>query len=111
MKILAAMLACAVGAAPVLAIGVTNDFNDRLRSMSTTQQRATMRRAVLDHNLYCRHIGPVAYQVPYKNLQMWVVKCDKGAAYGAFIGPDGSVQVRSCADLVTFKMPACKIPE
>ncbi len=116
MKILTAQLgaflaAAALIAAPASAIGVTNDFNNRLKKMSSTLQRATMRRAVLDHNQYCKHIGPVAYQGPYKNLEMWVVKCDKGAAYGAFIGVDGSVQVRPCADLISFKMPACKIPK
>lgn len=111
MKILTALFAAAIATAPAFAIGVPNDYSAKLRKMSSFQQRATLRRAVLDHNLYCRHIGPVAYQGPYKNLQMWVVKCDKGAVYGAFIGPDGTVQVRSCADLATFKLPACRIPK
>jgi hypothetical protein len=111
MKILTACFAAIVAAAPALAVGVANDFNAQLSKMSSFQQRATLRRAVLDHNLYCDHIGPVAYQGPYKNLEMWVVKCDKGAAYGAFIGPDGTVQVRPCTDLVTLKLPACRIPK
>jgi hypothetical protein len=116
MKIITAYLSAilavaAILAAPASAIGVTNDFHNRLMKMSPTLQRATMRRAVLDHEQYCRRIGPVAYQGPYKNLQMWVVKCDRGAAYGAFIGIDGSVQVRPCADLIEFKMPACRIPK
>ena len=111
MKILTTLIAATIATAPALAIGVTNDFNNQLLKMSTVQQRATMRRAVLDHDLRCGHIGPVAYQGPYKNLEMWVVKCDKGDAYGAFIGIDGTVQVRSCADLVTFKLPACRIPK
>ena len=111
MKILTALIATIIAAVPASAIGVTNDFHNRLMKMSSTLQRATMRRAVLDHEQYCNHIGPVAYQGPYKNLQMWVVKCDRGAAYGAFIGVDGSVQVRPCADLIEFRMPACKIPK
>ena len=111
MKILTALTAAAILAAPASAIGVSNDYNARLKKLSPTLQRAVMRRAVLDHNQYCKHIGPVAYQGPWKNLEMWVVKCDRGAAYGAFVGGDGSVQVRPCADLVTFKMPACRIPK
>lgn len=93
------------------AVSVTNSYNEALKRMSSTQQRAIMRRAIIDHNAYCKRIGPVAYQQPYKNLEMWVVKCDRGVAYGAFVGIDGTVQVRSCADLVTFKMPACRVPK
>lgn len=111
MKILTALTAAALIATPVSAIGVVNDFNNRLKKMSPTLQRAVMRRAVLDHEQYCKHIGPVAYQGPWKNLEMWVVKCDRGAAYGAFVGVDGSVQVRPCADLISFRMPACRIPK
>ena len=105
------MAAAATLAAPASAIGVTNDFHNRFNKMSSTLQRAVMRRAVLDHGQYCKRIGPVAYQGPYRNLEMWVVKCDRGVAYGAFIGIDGSVQIRPCADLISFKMPACKVPK
>ena len=111
MKIIAALSVALTLTGPVLAVGVANTYNDALKKMSPLMQRSTMRRAVLDHNLYCRRIGPVAYQGPYKNLEMWVVKCDRGAAYGAFVGIDGSVQVRPCADLISFKMPACRIPK
>ena len=111
MKIITALVTAAIAASPAFAISVTNDFSNKLKTMSSIQQRAVMRRAVLDHEQYCKRIGPVAYQGAYKNLEMWVVQCDKGAAYGAFIGIDGSVQVRPCADLITFKMPACKLPE
>ena len=111
MKSIATLAAVAIAAGPAMAVGVANPFNERLKTLSSTQQRAIMRRAVLDHDQYCKQIGPVAYQGPYKNLQMWVVKCDKGAAYGAFVGIDGSVQVRPCADLISFKMPACRIPK
>jgi hypothetical protein len=112
MKISIAFLAvAAIAAAPAMAVGVPNDANARLLKLSTTEQRATLRRAVLDHDLKCDHIGPVAYQGPYKNLEMWVVKCDKGDVYGAFVGPDGSVQVRSCADIASFKLPTCRVPK
>jgi hypothetical protein len=111
MKIIVSLAALLVAATPALAIGVQNNFSDSLKKMSSVQQRAVMRRAVLDHDQYCKQIGPVAYQGPYKNMEMWVVQCDRGAAYGAFIGSDGSVQVRPCADLVTFKLPRCKLPK
>ena len=111
MKIIAAVAAALIATAPAYAVTVANSYNESLRKLSSIQQRAIMRRAVLDHQAYCGRIGPVAYQQPYKNLEMWVVKCDKGAVYGAFVGIDGTVQVRSCADLAAFKMPACRIPK
>ena len=49
-----------------------------------------------------------AYQETYKNLEMWVVRCDNRLDYGAFIGPDGTVQVSGCAYLVTVRWPACR---
>ncbi len=111
MKIAAliALAATLAVATPALAAG--NAFSDQLRKLSPLQQRATMRRAVLDDGKYCRRIGPVAYQRSFKNLEMWTVQCDRGAAYGAFIGLDGSVQVRPCADLVALKLPACRLPQ
>jgi len=102
-------LAIALGSAPALA--ATNDFSNQLKRLSPLQQRATLRRAVLDEGQYCRRIGPVAYQAPYKNLEMWTVQCDRGAAYGVFIGLEGSVQVRPCRDLATLKLPTCKLPK
>ena len=109
MKIIIACAAAALLVAPAFA--VANDFSTKLKQLPPLQQRAVLRRAVLDDAQYCRRIGPVAYQGPYKNLEMWTVQCDRGAAYGAFIGLDGSVQVRPCGDLVKLKLPACKLPK
>lgn len=102
-------LAAAIAATPAFA--AANAFSDQLKKLSPTQQRATLRRAVLDEGKYCRRIGPVAYQGPYKNLEMWTVRCDKGADYAAFIGIDGSVQVRPCRDLASLKLPTCRFPK
>jgi len=109
MKLLAALAAAALTAAPALAL--KNDFSDQLKTLSPLQQRAVLRRAVLDESLYCKRIGPVAYQGPYKNLETWTVQCDRGIAYAAFIGLDGSVQVRPCKDLVSLKLPPCRLPK
>ncbi|KKC25637.1 hypothetical protein [Sphingomonas sp. SRS2] len=113
MKIASALLVALV---PILfaggpAVALKNDFSDQLKKLPEYRQRAVLRRAVLDGNQYCRRIGPVAYQGPYKNLEMWTVSCDRGATYGAFIGLDGSVQVRPCKDLATLKLPTCRLPK
>lgn len=106
--ILAALAAICSGA-PVSA--AKNAFSDQLKRLSATQQRATLRRAVLDEGKYCRKIGPVAYQQPFKNLEMWTVQCDRGVSYAAYIGLEGSVQVRPCADLAKLKLPVCRLPK
>jgi hypothetical protein len=41
---------------------------------------------------------------------MWSARCDRGGDYAVYIGPDGSVQVRPCADAAKLKLPACRIP-
>jgi hypothetical protein len=109
MKIIAAITAAALAAVPAAAL--TNDFSNQLKKLSPLQQRATMRRAVLDNGQYCKRIGPVAYQGPFKNLEMWTVQCDRGAAYAVFIGLDATVQVRPCGDLKQLKLPACRLPK
>ncbi|MFZ5706972.1 MAG: hypothetical protein ACOY5R_17100 [Pseudomonadota bacterium] len=111
MKIVFLAAAAAFSLSTVAAQAASNGFSDQLKKLSPLQQRATLRRAVLDEGQYCRKIGPVAYQQAYKNLEMWTVQCDRGAAYATFIGLDGSVQVRPCADLVKLKLPACRLPK
>lgn len=108
MKTFPAILAAMLVAVPAAAL--TNDFSNQLKKLSPLQQRATLRRAVLDNGQYCKRIGPVAYQAPYKNLEMWTVRCDRGANYAVFIGLDASVQVRPCADLAGLKLPTCRLP-
>ena len=97
-------------AAPALAQAApVNAFQQRLVSLPVVQQRAALRSSILGSGLYCRRIGDVAYQQPYKNLFMWVARCDSGADYGLFVGPDGTVQPRLCRELPRLKLPACRI--
>jgi hypothetical protein len=86
-----------------------NAYSDRLAKLTDLERRGALRSAVIGSNLYCRRIGGVAFQQSFKNLKMWVVRCDSGADYGVFIGPDGTVQPRLCRDLVTLKLPACRL--
>lgn len=111
MKIVTLAAIAALSLSPVAAQAAPNGFSDQLKNLSPLQQRATLRRAVLDEGQYCRKIGPVAYQGPFKNLEMWTVQCDRGANYATFIGLDGSVQVRPCADLAKLKLPVCRLPK
>jgi len=83
-------------------------YSDALANLSDIQRRASLRRAVLDSGEKCIRVEKAAYQGPYKNMEMWVARCTGNLDYGAFIGPDGTVQVSQCSYLVTVKWPACR---
>jgi len=85
-----------------------NPFNERLRRLPVDQQRSVLRRAVLDSGQRCKQIGSVAYQAPYKNLEMWTVGCASAGNYAVFLGLDQSVQVRPCGDLAGLRLPLCR---
>lgn len=92
------------------AVNPAQDYSDRLRRLSDIERRAVMRRAILDGAQYCQQVLATAYQGSYRNLVMWTAHCAKGGDYAAFIGPDGSVQVRPCTDLAKLNLPLCRLP-
>lgn len=114
MKPIVALLAALALAAPALAVEPAASFTARLKALNDLQRRGALRGAIINNGERCAKIGTVAYQGPYKNLDMWVARCNGGSAkdapidYGLFVGPDGDVQVRSCTDLVALKLPACR---
>lgn len=83
-------------------------YSDALARLPDVPQRAALRRAILDSNEKCVRVEKAGYQGTYKNMEMWVATCTGNLRYGAFIGPDGSVQVSDCAYLVKVKWPACR---
>ena len=87
-----------------------NPFSDRLAQLNELQRNAALRRAVLDSGQYCKRVEWSARQQQHKNLVMWVARCNPGGDKAVYIGPDGSVQVRPCADSATLKLPACRVP-
>ncbi|WCT73562.1 hypothetical protein PQ455_18455 [Sphingomonas naphthae] len=101
--------ALALTAPAVVQAAPVNAYQQQLLRLPVVQQRAALRSSILGSGLYCRRIGDVAYQQPYKNLFMWVARCDSGADYGLFVGPDGTVQPRLCRELPKLKLPECRI--
>jgi hypothetical protein len=113
MKIIAAplaSLALLIAVPAAAAVNPAQDYSDRLLKLSDIQQRAVMRRAILDGVQYCKQVLATRYQGSYKNLVMWTAHCAKGGDYAVYIGPDGSAQVRPCADLAKLKLPLCRLP-
>lgn len=110
-KILPVVAALLAVTTPALAQKpVPNPFSDRLAKLGNIPRRAVLRRAVLDNNQWCDRVIDDRRQGPWRNLSMWSARCGRGAEYAIFIGVDQMVQVRPCADLVKFKLPACQLP-
>jgi hypothetical protein len=109
MKKATALLAALVIAGPAAA-QPANPFSDRLKQLSELQRHSVLRRAILDSEQPCKRVGQSAVRGPYKNLVMWTARCVPGGDYALFIGPDSSVQVRSCPTLKQLGLPSCALP-
>jgi len=96
-------------AVPALSVPVNpaNPFNARLLQLRLADQRGALDRAIVDDGQTCGRLTNSAYRGPYGNLGMWVGRCKPGGDFAIFVGPDGSVQVRPCADLKGLKLPEC----
>jgi hypothetical protein len=98
----------AIGTSAVAA--PTNDYANRLARLDDLQRRAALRGAVVNSGQRCRRVELAEPRGALRNLTMWAVRCAPGGDFGLFIGPDGSVQVRTCADLATLRLPTCRLP-
>lgn len=110
-KAVAVLSAAALLATPLAAQVRSNSakaFSDRLAGLTDIQRRGALRGAIMDSGEKCGAVTKAAYQGVYKNLEMWVARCSNNVSYGAFIGPDGTVQVSSCSYLVSVHWPACR---
>lgn len=108
MRTVAAMIAGLLLAGPALALPVqVNPFNQRMKALSLADRNGALRRAVTLEDLPCGRLGPSLDRGMYGNLGLWQVRCTPGGDYGVFVGPDGEVQVRSCADMKDLKLPQC----
>ncbi|MGH6780556.1 MAG: hypothetical protein ACREB5_00415 [Sphingomonadaceae bacterium] len=107
-----AIIASLLAAAPATAQmkPPSNPFSDRLAGLNDLQRNAALRRAVLDSGQYCKRVEWSAKQQQYKNLVMWVARCNPGGDKAVYIGPDGTVQVRPCKDAAQLKLPVCRVP-
>ncbi len=111
MKIISA-LALAVLAVPAAAAPPLppNPFQQRLLQLDKPRQAAALRSAIVDSGQRCGRIEPPVYQGIYKNTFVWAARCAPGGEYALFLGPDGSVQLRHCAETAKLGLPACKLP-
>jgi hypothetical protein len=105
--LLAAML---LPAASIAAPPTAHDYSKRMMALTEIQRFAAVRNAIIENNMWCKRVVALRYQGSHKNLDMWVARCGPKpiADYGVFVGPDGTVQVSTCQDLIRVKWPACQ---
>lgn len=112
MKLLAFLAAAAIAMPAIAATPpAALSYSDKLAKLDPLRRSAVLRRAVLDGGERCKRVTASTRQGMWKNLVMWVARCEPGGDYGIFIGPDGSVQVRPCADMPKVKLPKCRVPQ
>lgn len=90
-------------------IAVRSEEQDRLHQLDPQYRDIALKRAIAASGLRCKRVTRSGYVTEYNKLSMWSADCDDGRNWAIFVGPDGSAQVRPCADMARFKLPECKI--
>jgi hypothetical protein len=89
-------------------INIANPGSDRLKTLSPTNQRIGLLRAIRDSGKRCRRVETLGYQQQYRELAMWVALCDDGRHWAVFIAPNEDIQVRECAEHAQLGLPVCR---
>ena len=84
-------------------IRVTSAEQQQLHQLNAINLAIGLKRAIYDAGYTCKRITDAGFVGAWKNNDMWMAHCvyDKGASrdWAIFAGPDGSAQVRDCADI------------
>ena len=96
-------------ATPDVPIVVRSEAQNALHKLSDLNRAIGLKRAIYDSGSTCKRVVKSGYVAEHANLSMWTAACDDGKQWAIFVGPDGSAQVRPCADQARFKLPACVI--
>ena len=95
-------------------IRVRHADQDRLFTLDAFNLAIGLKRAIYDAGYTCKRVTDAGFVGTWQNLDMWSAHCvyDKGpdVDWAIFAGPDGSAQVRNCADITPASgLPECKI--
>ena len=96
----------AASRAPVVVRSVAQD---RLHQMSELDRSIGLKRAIYESGAICKRVTETRFIGPYKNMDMWAVRCADKQDWALFIGADDSVQVRLCKDSEAAGLPSCKL--
>ena len=92
-------------------IVVRSAAQDQLHELNDLNRAIALKRAIYASGYTCKVIERSGFVQKVNNLDMWTAHCADGRDWAIFAGPDGSAQVRYCADLPRFNLPECKIRE
>ena len=94
-------------------ITVRSDGQDRLHQLDDLNRAIALKRALYATGAECRFVTKSGYVGEYENTSYWTATCQdkfkRDRHWALFVGPDESVQVRLCADVVKAGLPACVI--
>ena len=91
-------------------IKVGGEAQQQLAAASEMDRAIGLKRAIYDSGNVCKRLTGSKFVTDYKNLAMWRASCADGKNWAVFIAPEGSAQVRPCADLKELKLPECDVP-
>ena len=82
---------------------ITSAEQQQLHQLDAFNLAIGLKRAIYDAGYTCKRITDAGFVGEWKNNDMWMAHCvyDKGTPrdWAIFAGPDGSAQVRDCADI------------
>ena len=94
-------------------ISVQSDGQKALHQLNDLNRAIALKRALQDTKVACRLVTKSGYVGEYENTSYWTATCEdkfkRTRDWALFIGPDESVQVRLCEDVVKAGLPACTI--
>lgn len=92
-------------------IVVRSEAQDQLHQLDDMNRDIALKRAIHASGFRCQRVTKSGYVREYRNLSMWTASCDDNRDWAIFAGPDGSAQVRLCADVKRFGLPPCVIKQ
>jgi len=90
-------------------IAVRSAEQEQLHTFNDLNRAIALKRAIYDSGYRCKRVTESGFVGQYKNLDMWMARCDDGRDWAIFTGPDGSAQVRDCKDVAAMGLPECRI--
>lgn len=98
---------------PSQPIVVRSEGQDRLHQLDDMNRAIALKRAIHETGSDCRRVTESGYVGEYENTSYWTATCEdrygRTRDWALFVGPDESVQVRLCDDVVKAGLQPCVI--
>ncbi len=98
---------------PSQPIVVRSEGQDKLHQLDDLNRAIALKRAIYATGSDCRRVTKSGYVGEYENTSYWMATCQdrigRTRDWALFVGPDETVQVRLCADVVKAGLQPCVI--